>query len=448
MTTGVDGATRDTRTVDATRDTRDVGAVDEAARADLSAAADAVPDTAADAVADRVVGDVDAVEPTDAAAPAEAVDPPTTEPTPEHRAAADRFNAELQAIDDARDLEPQRTRSEVLGRIGEYAQGIPDLAERDRFVRAVAPEAGRAAGLLAGRSPSEALARLNGIGQGVTADTGRLLAREAISTGPGRDNLVPMGMRGTPVGDALTEARHGQMQRLGEVVGGAARFAIPGVDAAANLIEGNVEGAIASAGIDLAGGALLRGGRLAAGAVAAGVALAPDTAQAGALSRLTMRFGDEAVEIEARVGRVNGRTPTFDVAVPGRFSDGTQGTLRLADPRGKHNALGGFDDANLARVARDINRGNAPGNLGITRSAAQFTGRYNTVEGQAELARLVMARVSPADLARVGQSGGRLDVPLDRVVGLTPIAGNRVAPATSVRVMRNNDGSFHLVPMP
>ncbi len=436
MSTEVDGVGRD-RTVDATRGSEDTRAVED--RQELRAAADGVPDAAAEAVGDRLVGDVDAVEAT------AALDPPTTEPTPENRRAADAFTEQLQGISDT-DPDPQRTRSEILGRIADHAGGITDLAERDRFVRAVAPEAGRAAGLLSSRSPSEAVRRLDAIGTGVTADTGRLLARSALTTGPGQDNLVPMGIRGTPVGDALVEAREGRLQRLGEVVGGAARTIIPGVDAATRLAEGDVPGALGSAALDVAGGAILRGGKRVAAALGLGVGLAPDEAQAGALQRLTMRFGDDAVEVQARVGR-NGRAPTFDVQVPGRFADGTQGSLRLADPRGKHNALGNYDADNLARVARDINRGRAP-DLNITRSTAQFTGRYNTVEGQAELARLVMARVSPADLARVGQAGGRLDVPLDRVIGLTPVAGNRVAPATSVRVMSNNDGTYHFVPMP
>jgi hypothetical protein len=39
-------------------------------------------------------------------------------------------------------------------------------------------------------------------------------------------------------------------------------------------------------------------------------------------------------------------------------------------------------------------------------------------------------------------------IALDRVVGLTTNRAGLVVPATSVRVMANGDGSFHLVPMP
>ena len=159
--------------------------------------------------------------------------------------------------------------------------------------------------------------------------------------------------------------------------------------------------------------------------------------------------GDETVEFASRTGLLNGRTRTFDVDVPGKFADGTTGSLRLADSRAKHNMLGdNFGDANLTRLAKDVSRGRGPAELAGTRSVGQFTGRFNTEAGQAELARMVMERVSKADLEAVGRAGGALDVRMPFPVGLTPTRGGNVVAANSVRVMRNNDGSFHLVPMP
>lgn len=448
---------------------RDTGP-EATARTSLRAEVDATPDVVASRVADRVVGDPDQFEATAPAAPnavgapagaAPSTEVPSTEPSAANRAAANGFRDEFQAIDDlhgnidARSaaLErgdyrtPNDMRAGVLGRVAEHAGSIDDPAERDRFVRAVAPDAGRAAGQYSNASPYSAYRQLDAIGQGVSADTGRLLANSALQFGPANDNLVPMGRSGSPVGDAFTEVRQGRTQRLGEVLSGTARAVIPGVDAAAHLLNGDADSAAASAAVDLAGGAILRGGRLAVGAAVGALAMAPEQAQAGVLSRMTMRFGDEAVEIQARTGLVNGRTRTFDVHVPGRFQDGTTGALRLSDPRGKHNAVSGLPDGNLSRVARNVSRGGAH-EFSAARNAAQFSQRYNSVEGQAELARLVMDRVTPAQLSRVGQQGGELTVSLDRTIGLTPTRGGQVVPASSVRVMRNNDGAYHLVPMP
>lgn len=469
MTSGVDGSNSDRSSVggpsdvsgpDASRD------VDAEARADLSSAADAVPDAEASRVADEVVGDVDAVEigasasPAPAGGPAAVEDeakldpaavPGAFEPNPANRAAADAFNDELHAIEENNSLgfDKQDARAEVLGRIAEHAQAIPDLDERDRFVRAVAPDAGHAAGMYAGRAPMGAFNKLDAIGQGVHPDTGRLLAHGALSTGPGQDNLLPMGRSGSPVGDALVEAKQGRTQRAGELLGDVARTVVPGVDATVRAVQGDYGGAAASLGVDLAGGAILRGGKLAVGAATGALALAPQDAQAGVLSRLTMKYGDEVVEFESRRGLVKGRTPTFDVNVPGRFADGTPGTLRLADSRAKHNALGdNFGGANLDRLAKDVSRGRGPAELSGTRSIGQFTGRFNTEAGQAELARMVMERVTPEQLAAVGRSGGALELRMPVSVGLTPNGGGKVVTANSVRVMRNNDGGFHLVPVP
>jgi len=443
---------------------------DAAARDSLRAEADSALDAVADVVADKVVGDPDRLEtPTTAdAAPVTGADAtpavsavPSTEPTVENRAAANAFRDELHAIDEReRDVKiqaeaakngdyrsPNDMRSEVLDRVAEHAQGIQDPAERDRFVRAVAPDVGPAAGKLSTQGPMAAYNKLDAIGQGVSADTGRLLAGSALQFGSARDNLVPMGRSGSPVGDAFTEVRQGQTERMGELLAGTARTVIPGVDAATHLVNGDLDAAAASAAVDLAGGAILRGGKVVVGAAAGALAMAPEDAQAGVLSRMTMRFGDEAVEITARKGLANGRTPTFDVTVPGAFKDGTKGTLQLADPRAKHNMLNGLPDGDLSRIARNVSRGKAP-EFAAARNAAQFSDRYNSIEGQAQLARMVMDRITPEQLARVGRQGGELTIPLDRVIGLTPTRGGQVVPASSVRVMSNNDGAFHLVPMP
>ena len=462
---------------------------EEAAKAELSRAADEAPEAAAETVAREVVADADSVQfsgavppgtgatpaaadgggtavdgaVADPAAGAGALDPtptdvedpdaveaaPSTEPTPENREAATGFIDALQTQLGASMFEQDAdVMSSILDQVADHAAGIEDPAERDRFVRAVAVDVGLTASRIANVNPQTAYARLDAIGAGVTPDTARLLTRNAVRSGAGADNLIPYSRSGTPIGDAMIEVADGRNERLGAVLGGTARFVIPGVDAATHLAQGDPESAAASLATDAAGGALLRGGRLAAGLIGAGVALAPETAEAGVLSRFSVRLGDEAVEIQARTMLVGGRTRGFDVEVPGRFRDGSTGTLRLADERAKHNVLGTTQFPNLSRLARDISRGRGPAALGSTRNAAQFTGHYNSIEGQAELASLVMARVTPADLARVGQPGGQLDVPLDRIVGLTPTNGGRVVPASSVRVMRNNDGGFHLVPMP
>lgn len=178
--------------------------------------------------------------------------------------------------------------------------------------------------------------------------------------------------------------------------------------------------------------------------------LAPTTAEAGpvgALIKSTMKFGDDVVEVAAKKGLQQGRTATFDVAVTGSLKDGTKTTFRLVDERAKHNKLATLADTNLDKLAKDVSRGKHP-DLAITRTEAQFAGRFNTIEGQAQLANEVMKRVTPQQLAAVGTESGALTVQLPMSVGLTPIKGGQVVPAMSVRVMRNNDGSFHLVPMP
>lgn len=416
--------------------------------------AQATPPGTAEEIAEGVDGDAPVADPEvvdpeladPAAAEAELV--PTTEPNPENLAAATGFIDEIQGLmDESTFTVDQPALRSVVNRVADHAAGIEDPVERDRFVRAVAPDVGIAIERLARSTPSDAYRQLDAVGQGVTQDTARLLVGSA-GFGNGGDNLEPYGRPGSPVGDALTEWSRDRTNRFVSGLGEVARVVVPGVDAAAHLAEGNADAAAGSLAIDAAGGALIRGGRVAIGALGAAVTLAPTSAEAAGLSRLTIRMGDDAFEIQARTVLVGGRRQGFDVEVPGRFADGSQGTLRLVDERAKHNALGSQHYENISRLARDLSRGRGPSELHGTRSVAQFTGHYNSIEGQAELARLVMARVTPDQLAAIGQAGGRLDVPLDRVVGLTPGSGNRVVPATTVTVMRNNDGSFHLVPMP
>lgn len=424
------------------------------AKESLKASVGKTSDIEANRVADRVVQDLDAMDGPKAQTP-------TTEPSPENRAKVTEFSDALSAID-ARDADlniqakaaakgdfrsSNQMRGEVLDQIAAHANGISDLDERDRFVRAAAPDVGQAVGQIAKTSPQGALNQLEAVGKGVSPDTGRLLVNETLRAGPAQDNLVPLGRPGNPVGDALTEARQGRTERLVELAEGTARAVVPGVDATAKLIEGDVEGAVTSAGIDLAGGAILRGGKLAIGAVVGAGALAPEEAQANALKSVAVRFGKEKVSVNAQTGMFAGRIRTFDVEVPGKFANGKNGSLRLADPRGKHNAFGKLPDENLKGIAKQLNKGGKH-EFGAARKAGQFSGRYNSVQGQAELARLVMDRVTPEQLAQVGKSGGNLTVKLDRAIGLTPISGGNVGVATSVRIMGNNDGAFHLVPMP
>ncbi len=441
---------------------------EDSARSSLRDEVSAKSDTDATKVADKVVGDADAfdagaVQGTDKTKGTTATaEVPSTEPNPANRAAADAFRDEFHAIDDMdgdirAEAEAMKQgdfrsandrRADVLGRVAEHAQSIPDTAERNRFVRAIAPDAGLAAGKYSKKSPYGAYQKLDAIGKGVSPETGRLLANSALQYGPARDNLVPTGRPGSPVGDALTEARQKQTQRVGEAMAGTARTIIPGVDAAVNAAQGNYDAAAGSLGVDLMGGALVRGGKKVVTAVVGGMAMAPEQAEAGVLSKVSMRFGArEAVEVKARTGLVNGRTKTFDVEVPGTFKDGSKGSLRLADPRGKHNAVSGIPDGNLSRIAKALSRKGSH-EFSATRKVGMFSDRYNSVEGQAELANEVMSKITPAQLAKVGREGGELTVELDRVVGLTPTRAGKVVPATTVRVMRNNDGGFHLVPMP
>ena len=455
MSTTVDSPNRDINRPKVDRTSGQPDVRNDPAKAQLKEQVAKTPDSAADGVAKRVVANTDSVE-------TKPTNIPPTEPNAANRAKADEFNSEMAAIRTREsDLKQQtealakgdyrttnQMRHDVLGRIAEHAQGIKDPAERDRFVRAVAPEAGRTAGELARSGPAAAYQRLDAIGKGVSPDTGRLLANSALQTAGGRDGILPMGVSGTPVGNALSEERQGIAKRSAELLGNTARAVVPLVDAGTRLAQGDLEGAAASAALDVAGGAILKGGKLVAGAAVGALAMSPDQAQAGVFNRLTMRVGKESVEFQARKNLVKGRTPVYDVKVPGTFKDGTQGTLSLSDPRGKHNALGNLDSSNLTQVAKQLSKGKGPNEFKPALSAGQFTGPFNSAEGQAQLARLVMERVTPADLAKVGQKGGRLDVPLDRVVGLTPNGRGDVVTATSVRVMRNNDGSFHLVPMP
>jgi hypothetical protein len=387
-----------------------------------------------------------------------------TEPTPAHRAQATAFGERLAGID-AQEKDPRLQaeamkagnfalpndqRATVLKEIATTAAGIADPAERDRFVRATAPDVGRAVATMALRSPGGAVSHLEAIGKGSSADTGRLLANETIKHGA-FENVVPHGIPGTSVGNALVEHRSGRIASIAAGAGATAQAVIPGVDAAVKAANGDLGGAAASAAVDVAGGALLKGGKIAvAGAVGLGTLLAPTTAEAGpvgALIKSTMKFGDNVVEVAARKGLQQGRTATFDVAVTGSLKDGTKTTFRLVDERAKHNKLSTLADTNLDKLAKDVSRGKHP-DLAITRTEAQFAGRFNTVEGQAQLANEVMKRVTPQQLAAVGTESGALTVQLPTSVGLTPIKGGQVVPATSVRVMRNNDGSFHLVPMP
>lgn len=438
--------------------------VDADAKAELSATADGVKDTDADRVADEVVGDVDAVELADGAGPTggpAAVDPEADvdaatavgafEPNPANRAAADAFNEELRAIETNTHLGFDNQGVQVLGKITEHAHGIEDLAERDKFVRAVAVDAGRAAGMYAKQAPWDAYNRLDELGKGTHPDTGRLLANSAVSTGPGADNLPVWGKEGSPVGDALKEINEGRARRASEVVSGVARAVLPGVDATVRAVEGDYEGAAASLGVDLAGGVLAKGGKLAWGAVAGAAAMAPGEAQAGVASRLTMKWGDEAVEFTAREALVKGRWKAFDIEVPGTFADGQTGTLRLYDSRAKHNKLATrYADADLDSVAKTANGRRSPNDLAVLKGnkpEAQFTGRFNTPHGQAELAKLVMERVGKADLDAIGMNGA-IDVRMPMPIGLTTTRNGTVVSANSVTIMRNNDGGFHLVPMP
>ncbi len=466
MTTAIDNRDTNIDRAQRAQSTDTSAAANEGARAELRDKVEATPNIKADAVAGKVVAGADSIERTSAQG-APKIGEPTTEPTPENRERANQFRDEFQAIDEReKDVNqqfeaaqkgdnrtPNGMRFETLGKVATHAQGIQDPAERDRFVRAIAPDAGRAAGRLAESNPTSGIQRLDAIGKGVSADTGRLLANSALQTPGGKDNLLPMGLPGTPVGNAMVERRQKIGERAVELGKNAARALIPGVDAASRLADGDVDGAAKSAAIDLAGGAILKGGKLAIGAAVGAGTMAPEQAQAGVLTNLTMRLGRESVEFQAKKGLVNGRTAVYDVRVPGRFKNGTEGNLRLVDERGKHNTLGTLTSDDLGGVAKKLNKKNASGKdidpFKPARKAGQFTGDYNTAEGQAKLARLVMERITPQDLAKVGQAGGRLDVPLDRVVGLTPNGNGQVVVASSVRVMRNNTGDgFHLVPMP
>ena len=448
MSTSVDSSSSVDRSADTSRvdSTNDVAQADASAKADLTASTAAVSEADADNVANDVVGDVDAVEKAGGTPTASAL--PSTEPNAANRAAADGFNSEFAKIEaDQMNFDKNRSYNDVLGRVADHAQGIKDPAERDRFVRAVAPAAGRAAGERARSTPSDAFRQLDAIGHGVSPETGKLLARSAMETPRGRDNLAPMAHGNSPVANGFRELNRESAEKMGKVVEGAARFAIPGVDAGVRALNGDYSGAAASLGTDLAGGALLRGGKLAAGVVAGGVALSPDDAQAGVVGRFTMKFGDEAVEVTNRSTVAKGRHRAVDVEVPGRFADGTEGSLRLADARGKHTKLADVDDSNPNKLARQANsKSKSP--YDIAGKEGQFIGRFSSPAGQAELAREIMGRVTPADLARVGQAGGELTLKLDRVVGLTSNGRGQVVPATAVRIMANGDGAFHLVPMP
>lgn len=444
----------------------DVGAsadVGEAeAKADLSDAASAVPDADADKVAAEVVGAVDSVEveasvdgaaPTstvDGAAAPDAVEIPETEPTPENRAKAEELRDALHEADalHATDLGlAQDMRSATLDAIAEHAHSITDLAERDRFVRAIGTDAGIAAGKLAQRSPGAATAKLDAITQGVSPDTGRLIARGALTTPGGVDGITPMARSDSPLGKAFAEVRADRQQAMAEVAGGVARTVVPGVDATIRAIEGDYEGAIASAGLDLAGGAIIKGGKYALGAVVGGAAMAPEQAQAGVWGRMTLGLGDDAIEFSARARLAdNGRTLIHDVEVPVTFKNGETGSLLLTDNRGKHNLLGKFDGTNLSTTAKRINKGKEP-KLNPARHEGQFTGYYNTAAGQAELGRLVAERITPDQLAALERGGRAPIVQLDREVGFAAV-NKEARVATSVRIMANRDGGYHLIPMP
>lgn len=476
------------RSADRAQEIRDA----DAARNELSARTEEVTAAEVETVADRVVGDVDAYETAGDVAPedragetaggvgvaetpdagavngAEAVvpevevvseveAPPETALTPEHRAQVEAFRdrfAEIDAFEHdirARSAalaagdprSPHDLRRETLDELTTFVNGIEDPVQRENTIRAIAVEAGRQAGRLAERGPYAAYTQLEALGAGTSLQTGRLLAHGALQTGAGSDNFVVYGRGDNPVAQAMTEIRSGRRQAFADFT----RTFVPFVDAGARLVEGDVPGAVVSGGVDLAGGALVRSGRAVATVVGGAVLFTPSEAEASVLN-VVRRIGQGTeLVIDGATTLQGGRRLAPDVTVAIRQDGVITRSLRLADPRAKHNQLNNLTEADLETVARQLSRGRRPSEFAIARSEGQFTGYFNTLAGQAQLAQEVMEQLTEVQLQAIRNGGPGPVLRLSQPVGLTPENGGVVV-ANSVRVLSNGDGGFHLVPVP
>lgn len=441
------------------------------ARAELSDAAEAVSDADVDAVESRMTASEDGFDVglAEAASTSEvgvgratATDDvvPVNEPTVDNRAMIEGYRdqfAEIDALEN--DLSAQsaaleagdpRTaqdrRAETLDALQADLAAIEDPAERERATRAIAVAAGHQAGRLAGRSPHAAYERLDALGAGMTPETGALLSHGALSTPAGADSFPPLARSGSSVGDALSDVGARRREAMGQV----ARAVVPGADAAARAVEGDYAGAVGSVALDAAGGVLAKGGKLAVAGGAAALALTPTEAEAGVLSqtiKLSKRSDLVIDGVESLSTKGQRRVP--DVSVSLRTDGEITKSVRLTDPRAKHHSVS-VDEADLEQTAKALSRGQVT-DTGVKLKDVkhgQFSTQFNSLEGQAKLAREVLDRVSKADLERVTEGVAGPTFNLGYPVGLSPNGRGKVVVANSVQLKADRTGSFHLVPRP
>ncbi|MEQ8275576.1 MAG: hypothetical protein RMA76_33540 [Deltaproteobacteria bacterium] len=416
--------------------------------ADLAERPDVVAANAAPAATDM---DVDVDVDTDVA---------VTEPLPENRAKVEEFRDRFEAIDifegslsaqsaavDAGDpRSASERRADVLDELTDWVHGIEDPEERDNTLRAIAIDAGRQAGKLAEADPYQAYEKLDALGAGMPKETGGLLAYGALETSDGVDKLPALARSGTPVGDALVA----EADRRADAAHEAMRAVVPGYDGVATLLEGDVLGAGTSLAIDAAGGAILKSGKLAAAAVGAGIVVTPGTAEAGPFSKVVDLATNKKLHIDAHELVSEQAHTRYPVVTARIVEDGQEvRSLTLMDPRAKHNIVDPNLDPNLDTLSKQMSRNRrVEPQFKSARANGQFTGRWNTPEGQAELAEIIMKRLSDAELDAIVPGKGSKTLKLPFPVGLTP-QGTNVRVATSIEIKRNaNEPGFHLVPRP